>query len=295
MKYILLVVFLIASVSHSRAYQLQWGTGKNNSNKLVLNGTATTAATFNANYELRLMYIGKPPSLSVRGYVTFLLTDTGSHSPTVAGTIQHTAVIPGGTELTDRQFLPVLYEKTTEKYFYLSATLGGGAIPTHKLPYISGDPLLDFPGDYYPTSLTGWFYKGAEIPPFCGWLSNYGLTETNLTGILTNKVNLAFAVNANPANFNNVAVSITNFVIGASSMNGKFSFVSYNAQNTSSSVTKLNGSAALSLVASPTLSGNMNPVTGSSVNLTNKTFQVTNGATNTTEFFRLKLNFPAVW
>ena len=294
MKYILLVVILVASASHSLAYELNWGTGGGNTNLLVLNGTVTTPETFTTNYELRLMYIGKVPSLSSRGYAIFLLTDTGTHLPP-AGKIQHTAIIPGGNELSERKLLPVLYEKATGKHFYLSISIGGAAVTPHTVPTIWEDASQDFPGDYYPTSPTGWFYKGSEVPPFCGWLSNYGLTESNLVSVSTNKVNLAFAVNANPTNFNDVAVSITNFVIGASVMNGKFSFISYNAQNTPSSVTKLNGATVLSLVASPTLSGSMNAITGSSVNLTNKTFQVTHGATNTTEFFRVKLNVPAVW
>lgn len=295
MKYALLIVLLITSASLSLAYELQWGTGKGDTNRLKLDGSFSTAATFTNNYELRLMYIGKTPSLTSRGYATFLLTDTGVHNPTAVGTIQHTAIIPGGTELNNRKLLPVLYEKATKKYFYLSTSLNGGAINPHTLSGIMGDGT-DFPGEYYPISPTSIFYKGAEIPPFCGWLSNYGLTETNLTGILTNKVNLAFAVNANPTNFNGtVTMSVTNFVIGTSSINGKFSAVSYNAQNTPSPVSKFNGTNTLSLVAAPTLSGITNAVSGASVNVTNKTFQVTRGATNTTEFFRLKLNVPAVW
>ncbi len=290
----LLSLFFCQTV-HSASFF--WNVGKTDS-RLKINNTLTTASTFNPNFELHLMYIGYDPApyTSTKGYSTFLKVATGIHDETVSGLIQGTVEIVGGTELTDRQYIPALYEKATEKYYFISETSGGSGIAPYTLAEVVGDPLFDINfASYYPTSSTGNFYKGGEIPPFCGWLATKGLVQENLAGMDTNKVNLAFAVNANPTNFNDIAVSITNFVIGANSMNGKFSAVSYDAQNTPSSVMKLNGTATLSLVTAPTLSGITNAISDASVNLSNKTFHVTRGATNTTEFFRLKLDAPAVW
>ncbi len=295
-----LLVFIAISLficQKANSASFFWNVGKTGS-RLKINNTLTTASTFNLNFKLHLMYIGYDPApyTSTKGYSTFLKVATGIHDDTVSGLIQGTVEIVGGTELTDRQYIPALYEKATEKYYFISETSGGSGIAPYTLAEVTGDPLFDiYFASYYPTSSTGNFYKGAEIPPFCGWLATNNLVQANLVGLNTNQVNLAFAVNANPTNFNNVAVSITNFVIGASSMNGKFSAVSYDAQNIPSSVMKLNGTATLSLVTAPTLSGITNAISDASVNLSNKTFQVTRGATNTTEFFHLKLNVPNVW
>ena len=274
-----------------------WEIGPTSSSTLVIGGSPTTATPFNANYELRLMYIGYAPApySTELGYATFTYVNTGIHSSTVAGQITKPTTITGGEELNDRQYILALYEKATGKYYFISETNGGAGIDPYTFAGITGIPIFDFPEDYYPESSTGYFYKGAQIPPFCGWLASKGLVQANLAGLNENQVNLAFAVNANPTNFNGVKVSITDFVLGTSSLNGTFSCTSYDAQNHPSAVAKLNGNAALSLLASPTISGSTTTVAGASVNLSGGTFQATNGATNDTQFMRIKLTAPEVW
>ena len=59
-------------------------------------------------------------------------------------------------------------------------------------------------------------------------------------------------------------------------------------------VTRLNGDAALSLLSSTTLGG-VTSALPATFNLANGTFESTVGATNATQFLRLKLAVPDVW
>lgn len=295
-----LVVFLVAT-SHIFATDVSWMIGALNSNKLVLNGSVTTYATFTPSYELRFMYLGKNCTYDEqRGFSTFLVAYTGAHKTDNTGTISGIMPIADDSSLNGDQYMVALYEKATGKYFVISKTVGGAAIVPYTVANLSDDsfensPPTSFTSTYFPTSTSGFFYKGAEIPPFCGWLASKGLVQADLTGLTANQVNLAYAVNANPTNFNGVTVSITDINLGTSLLSGTFSCTSYNSQNTPSSVAKLNGTAAFSLLASPTLSGSMSPFTGATINLSGGTFQATNGATNSTQFFQLKLNAPNIW
>ncbi len=296
-----IALFLIA-IPSLFATDVIWKIGAYNSNKLVLNGSVTTYATFTQNYELRFMYLGENcTDDEQRGFSTFVHVDTGAHKTDEAGTISSVMLIADDSSLNGDQYMVALYEIDTGKYFVISQTVGGGEIERYTVENLSDDSFDNIPGmtafnyEYYPTSPSGFFYKGAEIPAFCGWLAGKGLVQADLTGLNTNQVNLAYAVNANPTNFNGVNVSITDITLGTSLLSGTFSCTSYDSQNTPSSVTKLNGTAAFSLLASPTLSGSMTPFAGTSISLSNGTFQATNGATNSTQFFQLNLNAPDIW
>lgn len=288
----LFVLATALTCSLSSAIGLNWSIG--GEEKLMINGELTTKTTFNSSYQLQLMHIGNPPEYTEeRGYDTFVYEDTGVHQDT-PGEISQETTIEGGTELSYNEYLIVLYEIGTGKYYFISETPNGESIDSHDLGYIFGSPAFDFPQDYFPESSTGYFYKGAEIPPFCGWLASKGLVQSALSGLNTNLVNKAFAVNANPTNFNDIALAITTTDFAANPISGAFTFKSYDAANNPTTVTKLNGSAALSLISSTSLAG-AEAGTPASFNLPSGTFQTSSGATNATQFLRLKLCVPDVW
>jgi len=70
-------------------------------------------------------------------------------------------------------------------------------------------------------------------------------------------------------------------------------FSAHGAQN-ATAVTRLDGGAALSLLSSTTLGG-VTSALPASFNLVGGTFESTAGATNATQFLRLKLAVPDVW
>lgn len=296
MKHALLIALLLAGATHSSAVDLNWGTGKNNLDRLVLDEQSTTAETFTNYYELRLMNIGvaTAPYSNDRGYETFLVADIGKHNPTVPGTIQSTANISGGAELNGRQLLPVLYEKAGGKHFFLSTTLDGESIDPYLLDGVEDDPLEPpFVQEYYPISSSRFFYKGAEIPSFCGWLSKYNLTESDLSGISTNLVNLAFAVNANPTNFSGIALAITNTTLSAASLSGAFLFNAKDAAGTSTAVTNLSSSTSFALSITDSLTTPFSTNSTPSLFPTNGIFSV--NATQDIQFLRLELTPAELW
>ena len=296
MKYHFLAALLLIAANHSLAFDLEWGTGINESSRLILKGNPTTAGTFTNSYELRLMNIGVDPApfSDTRGYKTFLIVDIGTHNLTEPGTIQHTISIPNSDELYDRHFLPVLYEKTTQKHFFLSETINGDSIQPFIISDENYDPTLPpgAPKKYYPTSTTG-FHKGAEIPPFCGWLSKYSLTENDLTSIPTNLVNLAFAVNANPTNFSGIALAITNMTVSPTAISGGFTLNAKDSTGTPTAVTKLNDPSALVISTTDSLVTDFSTNSALSLSFPTNTFEV--NATQDIQFIRLDFTPAEVW
>lgn len=286
------------------ATQIDWMVGAFNSNLLVLNGSLSTYATFTPNYEMRMMYLGEGWTYSSgHGFSTFVHVGTGSHYSGSGsdGKVGGFTDIADDSSLNGDQYMVALYEKSTGKYFFVSETLGGAGIEPYTMENLSDDPFENGPPFvegflYYPIAANPAhrFYKGAEIPPFCGWLAGKGLVQSNLSGLNTNTVNTAFAVNANPTNFSSVAVSITDTDFAANSISGAFSFMSYDSANNPTTVTKLNGTAALSLLSSTSLTGS-ETTPPATFNLPNGTFQSTSGATAETQFLRLRLTVPEVW
>lgn len=293
-----LALFCIASsVAHADT-TLAWMTGAYDSNRLVIDGATTTAATFNPFYELRLMQLGYKDNYTYtdeKGYSVFILVGTNAVHYTgtdSAGKISGTIDIPDDPALKNLQYIMAIYEKTSGKYFFVSESVAGQGIAPGTLPLL--DPFTNPPLEYFPTSSTGYFHKGAEIPPFCGWLAGKGLTQASLTGLNTNAVNTAFAVNANPTNFSRVAASITATDFAADSISGAFSFKSFDSSNNPTTVTNLNGTAALSLRSSTSLTGAEGNAPAT-FNLSSGTFQSSSGATGETQFLRLRLSVPEVW
>ena len=300
MKRLSAIAILCAmTCSMASAAHIYWEIGVYGTNRLVIAGAATTAAAFNANYELRLMYLSKSYTYTAsRGYSTFTVMGKATHQSTPGLLIGET-YITNTVSRNGEKYLMSLYEKGTGKYYFVSESAGGSSIPIHTLSKLTGNDVDDDflnPEEYYPvaTNATKCFYKGAEIPAFCGWLGSQGLTEASLVGKNTNTVNLAFAVNANPTNLSAVAMSITSIQVGDSGVSGGFALQAYNAAGTPTTVTRLNGTASISLIASTNLSDNLT-TQSASVNLTNGTFQATETPTNDTQFFRLKLGVPVVW
>lgn len=295
MKHALLVALLLAEASRSLAFTLEWQIGGSQSKPLKLNGELTTAETFNPYFELRLMDIGlaSDPYSASRGYTTFRRMNTGTHRPDEGTIGSISAIIPDAEDLFEHQLLPVLYEIATEKHYYLSSTLAGGAIPPYLMPEITGIPGMDLPRVYYPTSSSDFFYKGEEIPPFCGWLSKYNLTENDLTGISTNLVNLAFAVNANPTDFSGIELSITNTTLSAESLSGGFIFNAKDAAGTPTAVTPPHDSTNLVLRTTASLAVPFSPAPASYLSLTNGIFSV--NATQDIQFLRLDFTPAELW
>ena len=301
MKRLSAIAILCAmTCSMASAAHIYWEIGVYGTNRLVIAGAATTAAAFNANYELRLMYLSKSYTYTAgRGYSTFTVMGKATHQSTPG-------ILIGETFITDtvsrngEKYVMALYEKGTGKYYSISTSEGGSSISIYTLSKLTGDEMMDDlmnPEEYYPvaTNATKCFYKGAEIPAFCGWLASQGLTEASLVGKNTNTVNLAFAVNANPTNLSAVAMSITSLSVSNQTLSGSFSLKASDAAGHQSPVSRLNGTAAISLLAATNLTAASSPQ-AASINLTNGTFQATaNITTNDTQFLRLKLGIPAVW
>ena len=301
MKRLSAIAILCAmTCSMASAAHIYWEIGAYSTNRLVIAGAATTAAAFNANYELRLMFLSKSYTYTAsRGYSTFTVMGKATHQSTPGLLIGET-YITNTVSRNGEKYLMSLYEKGTGKYYFVSESAGGSSIPVYTVSNLTGNDVDDdlfYPQYYFPvaTNTTKCFYKGAEIPAFCGWLASQGLTEASLVGKNTNTVNLAFAVNANPTNLSAVAMSITSIQVSDQSVSGGFALKAYNAAGTPTTVTRLNGTAAISLLAATNLTDASLPQTAS-INLTNGTFQATaDMTTNDTQFLRLKLGIPAVW
>jgi len=274
---------------------LLWGTSS--SGKLKLNGTLTTPETFTHAYTLSLMYIGNAPApySEIRGYATFLHANAAKHSTSVNGVIQGTHSETGTTEINGMQLLMVLHEKATGKHYFISETQGGNSIAPYTFQGVFIDPITPLPTTlyYHPTSSTGYFYKGAEIPAFCGWLSKYNLTEDNLAGIPANRVNLAFAVNANPTNFSGIALAITDVSFSLASFSGAFTFNAKDTAGTPTAITTLRDPAALTIRTTDSLSTSFSPPPASSLSLETNTFEV--NTTPTTQFLRLDFTPAKLW
>ena len=293
----LLALTWTALASAAPATDMYWMAGALNSNKMVVTGAVTTAATFNPVYELRLMYLGDACTYSeARGFSTFVLYDTATHLAT-PGEIEGRAPIADDSSLNGHQWMMALYEKATRKYFFISETTGGPEIEPYTMENLTDDPFENGPPmefNYYPVSSTGYLYKGAEIPPFCGWLAEHGLVQADLAGLDTNLVNAAFAVGANPTNFTGVSLSVANVSFAATSITGGLSLVARDGAQNPSAVTRLNGGAALSLLSAATPGGTETALPAT-FDLGSGTFQSPGGATNAAQFLRLKLAVPEVW
>ena len=113
-------------------------------------------------------------------------------------------------------------------------------------------------------------------------------------GLDADLVNQAFAVGANPTNFTSVSLAVGDVSFGANSITGGLSLVARDGAQNATAVTRLNGGAALSLLSSTTLGG-VTSALPASFNLVGGTFESTAGATNATQFLRLKLAVPDVW
>ena len=125
-------------------------------------------------------------------------------------------------------------------------------------------------------------------------LAEHGLVQADLAGLDADLVNQAFAVGANPTNFTSVSLAVGDVSFGANSITGGLSLVARDGAQNATAVTRLNGDAALSLLSSTTLGG-VTSALPASFNLANGTFESTAGATNATQFLRLKLAVPDVW
>ena len=148
--------------------------------------------------------------------------------------------------------------------------------------------------NYFPVSSTGFFYKGAEIPPFCVWLAKHDLVQADLAGLDADLVNQAFAVGANPTNFTSVSLAVGDVSFGANSITGGLSLVARDGAQNATAVTRLNGDAALSLLSAAT-PGGAETALPATFNLDAASFQSATGATNAAQFLRLKLAVPEVW
>lgn len=306
MKFKHLLVFVLSfSVGASSALQIDWMIGAF-SNLMVIDGAVTTYASFTPVYEMRLMHIGADGAYSAtRGFSTFRYAGLGPHyaGANTDGKLGAITTIADDSALSYNQYMVVLYEKATGKYFFVSETVGGNGIQPFTLPEIYDDPFMNGPPfiseeelEYYPLANNAEhrFYQGAEIPPFCGWLAKHSLVQADLAGLDADLVNEAFAVGANPTNFTGVALAVGDVSFGANSITGGLSLVARDGAQNATAVTRLNGGAALSLLSSTTLGGSESALP-STFNLANGTFQSAAGATNATQFLRLKLAVPDVW
>ncbi|MDD4059742.1 MAG: hypothetical protein PHW08_03440 [Kiritimatiellae bacterium] len=284
-------------VAAASATDMYWMVGAYNSNKMIIDGSATTTTTFNPLYELRLMYLGEGWSYSESlGFSAFTLYDTAVHLP-AAGEIEGSEPIADDSSLNGHQWMMALFEKASGKYYFVSETAGGAGIEPYTMENLSDDPFENGPPmefNYFPVSSTGFFYKGAEIPPFCVWLAKHDLVQADLAGLDADLVNQAFAVGANPTNFTSVSLAVGDVSFGANSITGGLSLVARDGAQNATAVTRLNGDAALSLLSSTTLGG-VTSALPATFNLANGTFDSTVGATNATQFLRLKLAVPDVW
>ncbi|MGI5867909.1 MAG: hypothetical protein ACOX9C_00495 [Kiritimatiellia bacterium] len=292
-------LLLLAGSAAGEIYvNLHWQTGAKGSNKLVIGSSPTTAETFTNAYTLHLAELAMDGDWSYtpeRGYSPFKLVNAGTHSVVTNGIVAGVHRLLACEENSDLQFIMVLHEHATGRYFHLSETPGGGPIDVYDIGEL--DPTFPYFPDafaYRPESSSGFFYKGTEIPPFCGWLAEHGLVEADLAGLDANLVNAAFAIGANPTNFTGLALSIDSVVFNSTSITGAFSFVARDGAHAATSVTNLNGDAMLLLVGSPTPGGDEDGLPAS-FDLGNGTFHCTDGATNATRFLRLKFAIPDVW
>ena len=295
-----LAVAMYATFAQSLDYlTLNWQTGAYATNKLVINSTPTTYATFTGHYSLYLAQLDQDGEWSFspeRGYTPFRSVSQGSHHTGVGseGIVSGAFLIPAVASNSYLQFIMVLYEHSTGRYFHLSDTPGGPGIDPYEIGELNATWPPPFPEYYWPESSTGYFYKGAEIPAFCGWLAEHGLVEADLAGLSTNLVNQAFAVGANPTNFTDVALAFNSVSFGPSAITGTVSLVARDGAGAPLAVTSLKGSAALSLLSAAT-PGGAETALPATFNLDAASFQSATGATNAAQFLRLKLAVPEVW
>ena len=298
---LLVALFSLANASSAAGeifVNLNWQTGAFSSNKLVIDSSPTTADTFTNRYTLYLAQLDQDGEWSYSpelGYSPFKIVAQGYHHTGTGsdGIVSGSYPVPALTSNSYLQFIMVLYEHASGRYFHISETLGGPGIDPHEMDEL--DPTFpSFPESYWPVSSTGYFYKGAEIPPFCGWLAEHGLVQADLAGLDTNLVNAAFAVGANPTNFTGVSLSVANVSFGATSITGGLSLVARDGAQNPSAVTRLNGGAALSLLSAATPGGTETALPAT-FDLGSGTFQSPGGATNAAQFLRLKLAVPEVW
>lgn len=291
------IIALVLATSAASALQIGWMVGAYN-NLLVIDGVVTTQESFSPVYEMHLVHVGQDGDCSpTLGFRVFCPLGDGSHyAPPDDGKVGAITTLPGGEAFSFNQFIVALYEKATGKYFFISETPGGPGIEPFTLPEVIDDPF--FPADYtyYPTAGNPEhrFYKGAEIPPFCTWLAEHGLVQADLDGFDAALVNQAFAVGANPADFSGLALSIDGVAFGQDTIDGMFSLVARDGAQRSAAVTNLNAAAALSLLSSATLGGG-ETVVPATFNLICGTFSAPVGATNATQFLRIRLDVSDVW
>ena len=298
MKTSFALLFPLFMLGSAHAVNLNWQTGSYGSNKLVIASVPTTAETFEDRYALYLLQLGHEEewTYSARlGFSPFAIVDEARHhsGPGTEGIISGTLVLPDDSSYSGLQYLMVLHEIALDKFFFISESPGGASIDLFTLDEIDDD-FPNFSQSYLPVSSTGFFYQGAEIPPFCVWLAKHGLVQADLDGLATNLVNQAFAVGANPTNFTGVAMAVEGVAFGPSAITGALSLVARDGAQNASAVTQLNGGAALSLLSSTTLGGG-EATLPSTFDLADGTFESTVGTTNATQFLRLKLAVPNVW
>lgn len=282
------------------ATQINWSIGVHPHlpSQLLLNGSVTTTETFTPVYEMRMMFLGKDCTYTPeRGFSTFIHAATGAHQSDL-GVISGFTVFADDSSLTGTQYMLALYEKSTEKYFFLSDEPDGCGITPHTMPEVSDDPFDNGPPfgstfAYYPTSSTDYFYKGAEIPAFCTWLSKNNLTEDDLVSIPTSRVNLAFAVNANPTNFTGITLTITEMTLSPSVISGAFTFNAKDVAGTPTAITTLRDPNALVLRTTDSLTTGFAPPPASSLSLDTGTFEV--NATAPSQFLRLDFTPINLW
>ena len=296
----LLGVMTALAVGSALAFPVDWFIGANG-NLLVIDGSVTTLASFSPLYEMHWIHLGEDWTYSeTNGFSRFTHVGTGGHL-SEAGKVRGITSLDDDSALSYNDYMVALYEKATGKYYFVSETVGGNGIQPYTLPEISDDPFMNGPPliseeelEYYPSSSSGYFYKGAEIPPFCVWLAKHDLVQADLAGLDADLVNQAFAVGANPTNFTSVSLAVGDVSFGANSITGGLSLVARDGAQNATAVTRLNGGAALSLLSSTTLGG-VTSALPASFNLVGGTFESTAGATNATQFLRLKLAVPDVW
>ena len=298
MKTKIRLAFVLAfAASAASALQISWMVGASG-NLLVIDGAVTTQASFTPVYEMRLMHIGQDaPDSPTLGFSVFRPMGAGPHyAPPNDGKVGAITTLPSGEEFSYNQFIVALYEWATGNYYFISNTPGGPGIEPYTLPEVIDDPFFPADYNYYPVAGNAEhrFYKGAEIPPFCVWLAKHDLVQADLAGLDADLVNQAFAVGANPTNFTSVSLAVGDVSFGANSITGGLSLVARDGAQNATAVTRLNGGAALSLLSSTTLGG-VTSALPASFNLANGTFDSTAGATNATQFLRLKLTVPDVW
>lgn len=292
----IMIALVVGSASSA---EIDWIIGAN-STPLVIDGAITTSATFDPFYEMHIFHLGEDWTYSEDiGFSRFVFAGAGYHL-SEAGKVRGITTIDDDSELSYDQYIVALYEKATGKYYFVSEMPGGPGIEHYTLPEISDDPFFNGPPslflDYYPVANNPEqrFYQGAEIPPFCVWLAKHDLVQADLDGLATNLVNAAFAVGANPTNFTGVAMAVEGVAFGPSAITGALSLVARDAAQNAAAVTQLNDGATLSLLSSTTLGGSESALP-STFDLISGTFESTAGATNATQFLRLKLAVPDVW